>query len=325
MASTHQVQNAILTEHLSYTPLRILDDIINGVNEVVYRAINAIDEGLSAIPAATLGFTYAAAPTDSVASETTVQEILDEQKATELGNGLVQLESLLNSTIDKDFDKFEIYTLRNILALGHDEEEARGLAEHVVLDHYKHLDVKAAEGAPSPEDLQLQRAKLRETKKLNIMLKAEEAKNAAMLEQLGGLLGTSKDSSQSPFAFLMAQGSSSHEQPTTEELKQVLEQLPAIRDSIAQLKGASQTLASERVARPKNVDSAESKRSEYLDTQSRRALQRNGITPEPSQQMAGAASTGRKVGRDEVEGLEAVVQALGGAPATRNGDDMETD
>ncbi|KAK5726063.1 hypothetical protein LTR15_004255 [Elasticomyces elasticus] len=325
MASTHQVQNAILTEHLSYTPLRILDDIINGVNEVVYRAINAIDEGLSAIPAATLGFTYAAAPTDSVASETTVQETLDEMKATELGNGLVQLESLLNSTIDKDFDKFEIYTLRNILALGHDEEEARGLAEHVVLDHYKHLDVKGAEEAPSMEDVQLQRAKLRETKKLNIMLKAEEAKNAAILEQLGGLLGTSKDSNQSPFAFLMAQGSASNEQPSTEEVKQVLQQLPAIRDSIAQLKGASQSLASERLARPKDVESAESKRSEYLDTQSRRALQRNGITPEPSQQMAGAASAGRKVGRDEVEGLEAVVQALGGAPASRHGDDMETD
>ncbi|TKA66609.1 hypothetical protein B0A55_08154 [Friedmanniomyces simplex] len=337
MASSHQIQNALLTEHFRYTPLTLLDDIINNVNELVYRAINAIDEGLAAIPPAALGFTLTAAQVDSLPTEEGRQDALDELKATELGNGCVQLESLLNSTVDKDFDKFEIYTLRNILALGHDEKEARGLAEFVVLDHYKHVDVKGLEGTPTPEEVQMQRRKVQETKKLNATLKVEEAKNAAMLKQLGGLLGAPKNdaspagqASQSPFAFLTASphtaatSSTTDSQPLTQNVHYALAQLPALRDLVAELKGSLQTLPNARHAPPHDPDSAEGKRRQYLDTQSRRAVQRKGITSsngESSQQTAAVgAGTGRRIGRDEVEGMEAVVQALGGASARRQSD-----
>ncbi|KAK1058831.1 hypothetical protein LTR74_013058 [Friedmanniomyces endolithicus] len=339
MASSNHIQNALLTEHFRYTPLKLLDDIINNVNELVYRAINAIEEGLAAIPPTALGFTLTPSQLESLPTEESRQDALDNLKATELGNGCVQLESLLNSTVDRDFDKFEIYTLRNILALGHDEAEARELAEWVVLEHYKHVDVKGLEDLPTPEEVQLLWRKLVESRKLNAMLKAEEAKNAAVLEQLDGLLGApDKDGSgsgqadESPFAFLKdspnisATASTKNTQPLTQNVLYALAQLPALRDLVGQLKGSLQTLPNARYAPTHDADSAEAKRRQYLDTQSLRAVQRKGIASSDDsarQTAAGAASMGRKIGRDEVEGLEAVVQALGGASARGHGDGDE--
>ena len=49
----------------------------------------------------------------------------------ELENGVHQLETLLESTVDKSFDKFEIYTLRNILTIPDD------LAPWMRLAHYE--------------------------------------------------------------------------------------------------------------------------------------------------------------------------------------------
>lgn len=49
----------------------------------------------------------------------------------EIENGMHQLETLLEATVDKTFDKFEIYTLRNILTVP-DE-----LAPWMRLGHYE--------------------------------------------------------------------------------------------------------------------------------------------------------------------------------------------
>ncbi|EMC92265.1 hypothetical protein BAUCODRAFT_283867 [Baudoinia panamericana UAMH 10762] len=313
MATSQQVHNALLTEHFRYTPLTLLDDIINTVNELVYRAVSAIEEGLNNVKPEALGFTLS--PSQAAAtlpSEEARQDALYHLKESEIGNGIVQLESLLNATVDRDFDKFEIYTLRNIMAIGH-EDEARDLAQWVRLEHYKQLDLAAVENVPSPEEVQLQRRKLQETRKLNAMLKAEEAKNAAVLEQLGGLTGGSGDASQSPFAFLTE--SARNGQPMEQSVQYALTQLPALRDLLAQLQQSVQTLPNAR----QHIEDPESKaarRRQYLDTQAKKAMVRRGVEPTASE--SADVSAGRKIGRDEVEGMEAVVQALGGAPATRH-------
>jgi len=303
----------------------LLDDIINTVNELVFRAINAIEEGLSQAPPEQLGFKLSPAQISALTSEESRKDALFELKQNEVDNGIVQLESLLNATVDKDFDKFEIYTLRNILAVGH-EEEARDLASWVQLEHYKNLDLAGSENAPSPEKVQLQRRKLHETMKLNAMLKAEEARNAAVLQQLHALIRVPNDSneaSSSPFAFLASSphtSKSASTQPLTQNVQYALTQLPALRDLLAQLKDSLRTLPNARNHR-QDDESREAKRRKYLDTQSQRALQRKGIEADTAAKTA--ASAGRKVGREEVEGMEAVVQALGGAQARRRGGDEE--
>lgn len=244
-----------------------------------------------------------------------------ELKQNEIDSGVVQLESLLNATVDKDFDKFEIYTLRNILAVGH-EEGARGLASWVQLGHYKDLDLSGSEGAPKPEEVQLQRRKLQETMKLNAMLRAEKARNAAVLDQLHTLLGAKSESAgeeqtaaESPFAFLGASSSSPSGQPMTQNVKYALTHLPALRGLLAQLKDSLQTLPNTR-HQQEDEDSREATRRRYLTSQSQRAMERRGIETDTAAKTAAVA--GRKVQRDEVEGMEAVVQALGGAAQGRN-------
>ncbi|KAK5163511.1 uncharacterized protein LTR77_010693 [Saxophila tyrrhenica] len=314
MANTNQMSTALLTEHFRYTPLTLLDDIINTVNELVFRAVNAVEEGLNNAPPESLGF-KAASPDAPPESQ---RDAMQEAKQMEIDNGIVKLESLLNATVDKDFDKFEIYTLRNILAVGHDKEQ---LAGWVQLDHYKNLDLSRAEDAPTPEQVQLQRRKLHETTKLNTMLKAEEARNAAVLEQLRSLMGTDStpDLSNSPFAFLTSSQQAGSGQTQNQNVQYAISQLPALRQHLALLKDSLQTLPNAR-GKEEDEDSVEAKRRRYIDSQSRKALQRRGVEPDNASVAGG---TGRRVGREEVEGIEAVVQAFGGAEGASRRDDDE--
>ena len=295
----------------------LLDDIINTVNELVFRAVNAVEEGLNNAPPESLGFRA----NNLNASPETRRDAIQEAKQNEIDNGIVKLESLLNATVDKDFDKFEIYTLRNILAVGHDEEQ---LAGWVQLDHYKNLDLAKAQDTPTPEQVQLQRRKLHETTKLNTMLKAEEARNAAVLEQLRGLMGSDSkpDLSNSPFAFLTSSqnpAKSFNGQPLNQNVQYALSQLPALRQHLSQLKESLQTLPSAR-QREEDEDSAVAKREQYIGSQSRRALARRGIESDSAASVA--AGMGRRIGKEEVEGIEAVRQALGVAEMMRRrGDD----
>ena len=261
---------------------------------------------------------------ESVSSASARRDAVQEAKQTEIDNGIVSLESLLNATVDKDFDKFEIYTLRNILALGHDEEQ---LAGWVQLDHYKNLDLTRNKSSPTPEQVQLQRRKLNETAKLNSMLKTEKARNAAVLEQLRALVGTGESTSEGSepqLGFLTASqhpSKSSNGQPLNQDIQYALSQLPALKQHIAQLKQALQAPLQNRRGR-EDENSIEAKRQGYINYHSRRALDRKGIEPETAANVA--AGVGRRVGREEVEGIESVVQALGGANAQRRtSDEME--
>lgn len=314
MAASNHTTTALLTEHFRYTPLTLLDDIINTVNELVFRAVNAIEEGFGGTTAEQLGFRLESAVSKSLPNEQARRDALAELKQNEIDNGIVKLESLLNATVDKDFDKFEIYTLRNILAVGHDEEN---LANWVRLDHYKGVDVADAENVPSPEQVQLQRRRLNETAKLNTMLKAEEAKNAAVLSQLSALIGaeTNGDGAEStaPFAFLNASANSTQSQQLTQDTQYAINQIPALQRLLAQLKDAMQTIPNARNLRHDDEESIEGRRRRYLHHQSLRALERKGIDVESS---AGASlAAGRRMGKDELEGIEKVAQALGGAEA----------
>lgn len=181
MAESNRQADALLTEHFRYTPLvcliprpsshplrspgnlkrtdnslfwalcqSLIDEIINAVNTIIYRAIDAIETGLFSIPPRNLGFVGGpsnakkssaigrAIPPQADADEGNGQKVEDyseegaeEAKKEEIENGLHALETLLEATVDKTFDKFEIYTLRNILTVPDD------LAPWMRLAHYE--------------------------------------------------------------------------------------------------------------------------------------------------------------------------------------------
>ena len=108
-----------------------MDDIINTVNELVYRAVNAVEEGLLAASPALLGFQQKARDEDRVPEKDSDGTELYPEAKTEIEEGVHQLETLLEATVDKNFDKLEIWALRNVLTVPED------LAPWVRLEHYQ--------------------------------------------------------------------------------------------------------------------------------------------------------------------------------------------
>ena len=152
---TSQAATALLTEHLQYTPLvsirsqmgsplmrhqSLIDDVINAVNTYVYQAISSLEQGLTSAQPDRLGFK----PAPTEANSDAGPDYSEAKK--EIEEGLHQLETLLESTVDKNFDKFEIYVLRNILSVPED------LASWVRLNHYEvrgsSVHTRAAAGCP---------------------------------------------------------------------------------------------------------------------------------------------------------------------------------
>ena len=154
------------------------------------------------------------------------------------------------------------------------------------------------------------------------MLKAEEARNEAVIAQLRTLTGQQLDNSHpasvttdgasAPFSFLTSSPhTSTTTQPLSQNLQYAIAQLPALRELLAQLKTSLSSLPAARQTRL-DESSLEAKRRGYINAQSRRALDKRGVddSGRGGEAIAGA---GRRVAAEEVQGLESVVQALGGA------------
>ncbi|CCF60410.1 hypothetical protein KAFR_0K00550 [Kazachstania africana CBS 2517] len=82
----------LLTQHLQYPPISLVDDIINTVNDIMYKCTAAMEKYLL---------------------KKSQVEGLDYSE--EIKVGIAKLESLLEYTVDKNFDKLELYVLRNVL------------------------------------------------------------------------------------------------------------------------------------------------------------------------------------------------------------------
>ncbi|KAH0336365.1 hypothetical protein KCU81_g8605, partial [Aureobasidium melanogenum] len=327
MATNDQIKNALLTEHFRYTPLTLLDDIINTVNELVYQAVGEIETALLNVPKEQLGFS-ANAPTQQDGQDSNNDEDASEQAArTEIEAGIVKLESLLNSTIDKNFDKLEIYTLRNLLTVSNAKED-EGLENWIVLDHYKNLQAPSTDAnAPTPESVNRLRRKVQETEKLQSALRAEAAQNEALLAQLRPLTSAppaaqssfkpDQDTPQQPqnasFSFLtntpsakaLGVGSERHANSLAQNTNFVYSQIPALREIVSTLRSHLATLPAKDMAA--TVDQSTETRHVYIESQTRRALDRAGVDAAPTPDTE---SLGRRMGREETRALENIFAAM---------------
>ncbi|KAK8124877.1 uncharacterized protein PG998_000636 [Apiospora kogelbergensis] len=176
MAATATSDTELVTEHFGYPPVSLIDDIINSINILAERALNS----------------YA------------------ERAKTEIESGTHQLETLLTTNIDRNFDKLELYVLRNIFSV-----KPPDLRNYIRLSHYDGLDFSslpspateavadgqqqqnAVNGAdsdkPTLESVGQLRKKLRESMRLNALLHAEQERNARLVSDLRGLLGMTGD------------------------------------------------------------------------------------------------------------------------------------
>ncbi|KAI0480582.1 Mis12 protein-domain-containing protein [Xylariaceae sp. FL0804] len=225
-ASTSSDQE-LLTEHFGYPPvvsttpissgLSLIDDIINSVNILAERALNSVEQGLLNAPPAALGFKPAkrkAGDEDGNGNGSGGDALAPADAArAEIEAGTHQLETLLCASVDRNFDKFEIYVLRNIFCV-----RPPALRDWMRLSHYEGLDFShattsappassssrgddsaavAAAAAAQEEDpdrptvasVNRLRARLRESMRLNALLTAERARNERALDELRALVG----------------------------------------------------------------------------------------------------------------------------------------
>lgn len=114
----------------------LIDDIINTVNEIAYKATETLERGLldHADPSA-LGYSERAEAENRIPdTDEDGRPVFPEAKL-EIEEGVHMLETLLENTIDKNFDRLEIWTLRNVLCVPAD------LGGWVRLGHYKVCDL----------------------------------------------------------------------------------------------------------------------------------------------------------------------------------------
>ncbi|WLF79465.1 hypothetical protein PVL30_003220 [Lodderomyces elongisporus] len=99
MTSTYQDPRitALITEHLGYAPLKVIDEVINAMNSITIKGIEAFEKFLL-----------------DLHSENKIPQSISKD---DIYKGTSKLELLLQNNIDVSFDKYELYCLRNIFSI----------------------------------------------------------------------------------------------------------------------------------------------------------------------------------------------------------------
>ncbi|KAK4248383.1 Mis12 protein-domain-containing protein [Corynascus novoguineensis] len=360
----------LLTEHFGYPPVSLLDEIINSVNFLAERALHSIEQGLLNAPPASLGFRPPSSFRQQHADEQQQQEeaaLARQRHRDEVESGTHQLETLLWASIDKNFDRFEIYVMRNILCLRQAE------MDWLRLGHYDGLvfspDVagtgRGSGGATggeendndddkglSVESVNGLRRRLQASQRLNCMLVAERARNAALLGEMRRLVGVlpgqggvkvepasapasagaaaGEDGQQQnpPFKFLHDKGDltlGDAETPLTTTTAFSLSQLQALRELSTALRAVMAGLAAGEEVEEDDQEEKDEKRKkkswrrerlEYVETATKKHLEHvRGLELGDDGEVRDGEwdGGGRSLARGEVESLEMVASMLGGS------------
>ncbi|KAL6825842.1 Mis12 domain-containing protein [Trichoderma sp. SZMC 28015] len=283
----------LLTEHFSYPPVSLLDDIINTVNVLADRALDSVERLLLSIPPKKLGFSKSSKQPDQNPNLSP-----EEAAKLEIENGTHQLETLLNASIDKNFDIFELYVMQNIITVRPQDQPYMRLSHYSGLD-FPDDDTAAAQqiDKPSPESITALRRRLQASQKLNAVLEAEKARNDALLKTLRSLLGVVPDATKTeekessngesggssaaahPFTFLRDRGGleeSGGQQPITTTTEFTLSQLQALRALSGSLRELLPGLGDASVTDAEAASASASwrrERAEYIETSSRKYLE----------------------------------------------------
>lgn len=160
MSSNDYKVMAVLTEHMGFPPITLIDEVINAVNEIMGKALLGLEKYLirQRDRQLTVHDCYIEPPKEGEpVDEKEIEEKKKKAKALEeanvvfsledIGSCLALLETLCHSNLDKNFDKFELYTLRNILTIPKDlvHEGWIRLKHQDYLDSYGKLPLSSKE------------------------------------------------------------------------------------------------------------------------------------------------------------------------------------
>lgn len=121
----NQKTTEFLTEHFGFAPIAVIDDVINAVNEIMYKCTEAVEEYL-------------------------LEQRMGSSEEIEVG--IAKLETLLENSVDNNFDKLELYCLRNILVVPRELVEGGWIR----LKYHEDVELRKDAGAESEQlDLEL--------------------------------------------------------------------------------------------------------------------------------------------------------------------------
>src|SRR5208282_1764801 len=119
-------------------PLTLIDDVINSANAILYQAMEAFESYLrdTLIPSIPSSSTTTRSKTfDLDAPEDPERDTLFK----ELEFGMAQVETLLENAVDRNFDAFELYVLRNVFNVPEEVDGYLRLQHHQVYTHKEFL------------------------------------------------------------------------------------------------------------------------------------------------------------------------------------------
>ena len=263
------------------------------MNNFIYQGVGSLETGLLSTPPERLGF--------KAQTNTENGDIEYPEAKQEIEEGLQKLETLLNSTVDKNFDRFEIYMLRNILAVPSD------LLNWIRLQHYHTITSASTTETPTPDMINLQRRKLAASRLLAKQLQQERTRNEFLLGQLRALSDARADGN---LAFLTqaagarSLGVSAEQQNITTNTTFTMSQLPALKALLTELRprlASLKTLSS-------TVDSAKGEvrqeRRNYIEERTRAHIERSGGVDADE----AAALPGQPLHSEDIQAMEKVAQ-----------------
>lgn len=141
MSTLQDRTTAILTEHFGYPPLAVIDDIINAVNHILYKCTQAMETYLTERQHERIN-DLKGKDSDMMINNTQETDLWLKLPKDEISMGTAKLETLLESQVDQNFDKFELYALRNIFTIPSElvEEGWIKLKHHEGIDYSKYND-----------------------------------------------------------------------------------------------------------------------------------------------------------------------------------------
>lgn len=122
-------QAQLLTEHFGFQPITVVDDIINIINDIMYKCTEQIERSL-------IDHKQQLENQAKSFKNLKINE-KNEYSLRDIEVGTAKLETTLEQVINKNFDKFELYSLRNVFNIP--SHLIKG--GYIRLNHHKDLEV----------------------------------------------------------------------------------------------------------------------------------------------------------------------------------------
>ncbi|KAK6346413.1 hypothetical protein TWF730_010739 [Orbilia blumenaviensis] len=305
---------SLVTEHLTFTPLEVVDDIINAANESVYGTVQQLENYLRSSGPSALGYI---AEGSIAETDEDGRELFDDAAMNEIQQGLHMLEMLMESKVDKAYDQFEVYVLRNIFSV------APEIRDWMRLRHHDNINlIKASSIDPerdvTPESLAQTRRQLQETTALHKLLKADVSRNEKVLKSLRTLLNPTSNE-DGPLAFLLNPNNATNSiKSFGEDTEFAAVQVKELRRVVTELKKQAVTVFGDNgdsdamdldTPAPGGLREKQWNRALYVERMSRRHLEKaRGLSlTEEGALKSGGDLLGIKKSEAEVAALEEVL------------------